>query len=377
MKILLCHSFEVKDGQPEFNAISYHRINKPHQVLTRLYPEFEILHTPRIGDLDVNFLKNFEIVIFLRFIDLYENLDSTVKKIREAGCKIGLDIDDYWYLYKGHLAEKAYIENKLTEAIIESIKESDFVITTTPILQDEIKKLNKNVVIIENGIDPEDSSWQPNKQESERIRFGFLQGSTHVQDLYLINHDVVKALETKDFQNKGQVCLAFYYKNNEPSVYVGYEKLLTNYLNVLSPKYKMELLLNQSDGLKEPYRRLPFKPVHEFGTMYNEFDVSVCPLVDNHFNNCKSELKMIEAGFMDCAVMVSDVNPYSLIATKDNSFLFSERDFFYHQKFILKNPSCLLDKKAALKETVKKYDLRLLSEKRKELYETISRASTI
>ena len=59
MKILLCHSFEVKDGQPEFNAISYHRINKPHQVLTRLYPEFEILHTPRIGDLDVTFLKNF------------------------------------------------------------------------------------------------------------------------------------------------------------------------------------------------------------------------------------------------------------------------------------------------------------------------------
>jgi hypothetical protein len=74
---------------------------------------------------------------------------------------------------------------------------------------------------------------------------------------------------------------------------------------------------------------------------------------------------------MDCAVMVSDVNPYSLIANKDNSFLLSERNFFYWQRYILNNPSCLQEKKAALKETVAKYELSKLAVKRKELYEWV------
>ena len=45
MKILLIHSFNVKDNKPEFNAVSYYRMNKPHEVLARLNPDFEIVHS--------------------------------------------------------------------------------------------------------------------------------------------------------------------------------------------------------------------------------------------------------------------------------------------------------------------------------------------
>jgi glycosyltransferase involved in cell wall biosynthesis len=370
-KILLVHSFEVEDDKPKFNAISYHRMNKPHQVLSRLFPEFEVVHTPRAVELSDEFLLNFELVLFLRYIDLLNNIDPIVSQLKRLGIKFGVDTDDYWVLSKNHLAAKAYEENKLTEAIIKSLKVCDFVICTTPILQDKIKELNKNVYIIENGIDTEDSSWQIRKNPNDRIRFGFLQGSTHIHDLYLISHDVVKSLKSPLFKEKGQIALAFYYKHGEPSITVGYERILTDSLSVLDARYRNNLILGNTDNSSQPYKRLPFRPVHEFGEMYNDIDISVSPLEDNEFNACKSELKMIEAGFMGCAAMVSNVNPYSLICNKDNSFMFSERDFFYWSRYILNNPNCVEDKKAALKETVAKYDLRLLAVKRKELYNLI------
>lgn len=371
MKILLVHSFEVNDEVPKFNAISYWRMNKPHQVLSRLYTEFECVHTPRAVELSDEFLEQFQVVLFLRYIDLEENIDTIVNQLKRLNIPFGVDTDDYWHLPDNHLAIKGYKEHGLTEAIIKSLKLATFVICTTPILRDKIKEINKNVYIIENGIDTEDTVWQVNKTPSDRIRFGFLQGSTHIHDLYLISHDVVKSLESKQFKEKGQIALAFYYKNGEPSITVGYERILTNHLKALDPTYKKNLVLGIEDNSSQPYKRLPFKLVHEFGEMYNDIDISVSPLERNEFNACKSELKMIEAGFMDCAAMVSNVNPYSLICNKDNSFMLSERDFFYWQRYILNNPQCLVDKKAALKETVSKYNLSLLAVKRKELYESL------
>jgi processive 1,2-diacylglycerol beta-glucosyltransferase len=371
MKILCCHSFEINDEVPKFNAISYHRVTKPHQVLSRLYPECEVIHTPHAQGLNDEFVGQFDLVLFLRFIELEEHIDTIIEQLNKLGVPFGIDTDDYWHLPANHIAYKSYVDNKLTEAIIKSLKAATFVICTTPILQDKIREYNKNVHIIENGIDTQDDSWQVNKTQSDRIRFGFLQGSTHIHDLYLISHDVVKSLETTNFYDKAQIALAFHYKKGEPSIYVGYEKLLTNHLKVLSPLYRATLQIGTAEGLNEPYRRLPHMPVHEFGQMYNQFDISVCPLEDNEFNACKSELKMLEAGFMDCAVMVSNVNPYSLIANKDNSFLLSERNFFYWQRYILNNPNCIADKKAALKETVAKYELSKLAVKRKQLYDSI------
>lgn len=82
MKILLVHSFEVEDEVPKFNAISYHRMNKPHQVLSRLFPEFKCVHTPRAVELSDEFLEQFQVVLFLRYIDLEENIDTIVNQLK-------------------------------------------------------------------------------------------------------------------------------------------------------------------------------------------------------------------------------------------------------------------------------------------------------
>lgn len=366
MKILCIHSFTVNEGKPEFNAISYHRMIMPHRVLRR-HTDWEVHHSPT-SKLSDEFLSNFQLVIFLRFIDDM----AIVEQLRKLGIKFGIDEDDYWILPEKHVAYQSYLANDLPNKIINSIKACDFVITTTPILASKIKPLNPNVYIIENGIDTLDSSWQPNKELNERIRFGFLGGSTHFYDIYKIAHDVSNSMYDNHFRAKCQVALAHSYKQGEPSVFVGYEKVLTDHFKSLPFQYRKDLLNGiKPDGTNQYYRRLDFKSVEDFATLYNQIDVSVCPLESNEFNSCKSELKMLEAGFMDSAIMLSDVNPYSLIATKDNSFMFERGDFRYWYKYILKNPNALNDKKAALKETVKKYDLAVLSENRKQLYETI------
>ena len=66
--------------------------------------------------------------------------------------------------------------------------------------------------------------------------------------------------------------------------------------------------------------------------------------------------------------MVSNVKPDTIIANKNNSFLLPEKNFVEWQRYILNNPSILVDKTQQLAEDVKKYSLDLLSEKRYEIY---------
>jgi glycosyltransferase involved in cell wall biosynthesis len=49
----------------------------------------------------------------------------------------------------------------------------------------------------------------------------------------------------------------------------------------------------------------------DFGHIYQDIDILLVPLDNNRFNRCKSELKFIEAGFSQTAVIASNVIPYS------------------------------------------------------------------
>jgi hypothetical protein len=243
------------------------------------------------------------------------------------------------------------------------------------VLADKIKPLNQNVHIIENGIDTQDEAWKPNKKESNRIRFGFTQGTTHIPDIMLINQSVQKALYDVKFSHSGQIVLCgFNAKFNKESVYIGYERLLTDSLTPLNfnKKYTNELKsLKTPNGDNMPYKRIWGVDVREFGKVHNELDIVVAPLKSSEFNSCKSNIKMLEAGFMDCAVMVHNVSPYKELSTKENSFNLSESSFFELQRYILTNPSLMKEKKQALKEDVQKFELSKLTDKRKELYESL------
>lgn len=367
MKILLIHQFQVSNDKPIFNAVSYYRMNKPHQVLSRLYPEFEFTHSLPADNYPDELLSTFNLVIFCRNID---NSKGIVEQLNRLDIPFGMDIDDYWILPEDHILYEHYKENKVTEGIIESLKLAHFVICTTELLASKVNEYNKNTYVIENGIDTDDLTWKNNHIESKRIRYGFTQGTTHIPDVFSICKEVQKSLADDDFKNKCQIQLTgFDFKATEMNATLTYERMLTKDLTLLEPKHKKSLMaFGNPNSINKSYRRVEMLDVYSFAKVYDEIDISVVPLCDNPFNNCKSELKMIEAAFKGCAIMCSNVNPYYNLMTKQNSFDLTRQDFYEWSKYILMNPEIVKDKAAQLSLDCKKYSLNLLTNKRKELY---------
>lgn len=371
MKLLIVDNFQVKDGEAKFSGVSYYRMIKPNAVLKRNEDfDFTVIQaiTKEVTD---SLLNEFDLVLFSRSLGEYDEVDNIADRLDKLGIPFGLDLDDHWELYPTHILTEYYKEKHITEAIMKSVKRARFVICTTEILAGYIKELNREVIVIENGIDTEDDSWKINKKESDRLRFGFTQGHTHLDDLRPHTDSVARSFKDTKFYNNAQVVLCgFDAKQDTPSIYVGYERMLTNNLNAIKDKlYTNRLkMLGNPDGENKPYKRIWGKDVFEFGYVYDEIDISVAPLLGNTFNSCKSELKMIEAGFKGCAVMVSEVAPYTLLMTDDNSFNLSKNSFYLWQRLILRNPNMWKDKAAQLAEDVKRFDLKNLSKKRLDAY---------
>ena len=136
-------------GVGKFRSVS------PHIKLQNLYPEefhVDIDFSPKINDL--NFWKKYQIVHFHRSFGQIENCPNIIKTLKSLGIVVIADIDDYWLPTKEHPIHQLILENKMNLKIIDNLKASSFVITTTELFANEIRKFNKNVIVLPNAIDP-------------------------------------------------------------------------------------------------------------------------------------------------------------------------------------------------------------------------------
>jgi glycosyltransferase involved in cell wall biosynthesis len=72
------------------------------------------------------------------------------------------------------------------------------------------------------------------------------------------------------------------------------------------------MLEDYPDKLGAKYVMSP-SDTFSYGRAYEYFDVSLVPLKNTKFNNCKSDLKISEAGFSKTAVIASNVTPYKQV----------------------------------------------------------------
>jgi glycosyltransferase involved in cell wall biosynthesis len=298
---------------------------------------------------------------------------------------------------------------KVPEKIIENIKKFDYVTTTTEIFANKIRKYNQNVLVFPNAIDPEEDQYQPIKNPSDRIRFGFVMGSAHEKDMQQIR-GVFDSLPP-DVMNKIQVVLCGYDLRGtvnivdkqgnmvghrpikpEESVWHTYEKIVTGDYKICSEPYK-EFLHKFIKGVQWPnaanemYRREWTKDVTNFAEHYRNIDVLLAPLDCNPFNEVKSELKFVEAGFTKTALICSDFGPYTIcskplikfggeIDPEGNCLLVDDsKKHKLWKKYILKlveHPEYIDILKENLYNTVKdKYDIRNVTKLRAEWYKSI------
>jgi glycosyltransferase involved in cell wall biosynthesis len=288
---------------------------------------------------------------------------------------------------------------------VDNIKVSSYVTTTTSIFADEIRKFNKNVVIFPNGVNPREDQFNEPTLPSDKIRVGWLGGSSHLHDLKLLDGMVSKLKPQQDklqyyvcgFDTRGTVTEIN--KNTgeeikrpikpEETVWVKYESIFTDNYKIISPKYKEFLdRFDDSEFLgwqNENYVRVWTKPTTSYAKNYSKFDISLAPIVDHVFNRMKSQLKVIEAGFYKKALIASNVGPYTIDLkhsvtngqfTDGNALLVDKHknhsDWVKNIKLLVNNPNMITDLGERLYETVKDtYDLNVITKNRKEFYLSI------
>ena len=383
----------------------------PHIFLQNQYPDefhVDIVYEPPYED--VNFWTQYQIVAYHRSIGQdFDKANRLIQMLNSLGVVTVCDIDDYWMPGKEHPIHDIIRVNKINEKIVANLKVSKFVTTTTEIFADEIRKYNKNVIVFPNAINPNEAQFKEKTEESDKVRIGWLGGSSHLHDIQLLDSGFSKLLHLKDkvqyvlcgFDTRGTVTeingqTGEQTKRNilpAETVWAQYEKIFTQNYKIVSEGYKNHLLkYNQEEYLSdngESYLRVWTKPVTGYAKNYSKFDVSLAPIKNTMFNRMKSQLKIIEAGFYKKAIIASNIGPYTIDLkhcldngnfVDGNAILVNEaRNHADWAKFIeklVKNPNLIKDMGERLYETVKdKYDLNNVTSDRKQFYIDIANKS--
>jgi glycosyltransferase involved in cell wall biosynthesis len=281
MKLLI-----LTDG---INGVVYHRLFTPH------------LRMQIDGHADVSVCQSqeewltldyraFDVIIFSRWLGAKHY--DVLKKIADSGTPYVVDIDDYWVLPKYNPAYPAY-RSGIKQAIKDAINYADAVITTTPALAKEIELINDNVIIASNCLDYTHKQWEDVPSErTDKVKVGWVGGVTHEEDLKLIA-DQIKGMD-----------IEFYICGYTPGE-------IWNRIAKSMPNAKIV------EGTS----------VFEYGEVYKHFDIVLAPLQDTKFNNCKSELKIIEASAYKKPIICSAVYPYIYHKANDGVLLVTQNDW--------------------------------------------------
>lgn len=326
MKVLVVHS--------GISGVDYHRLIVPFNAIGKAYPAIEFVQTNHLEEHDgkpaptVQDLidTGVEICIFSRNISYKFDPAPVYAKLKAAGIKIVIDMDDYWYLPKNHPMSAIYKKANLSKCIEDQIRMADAVICTHRTLANEIAKvrLSRTIYIAPNGIDPDEPQFSHEglAYDPEHI---YWQGSpTHLHDLELLKGAFDGLIDYK-FTLGG---------------YIGKEPIWKEYLQLFSR--------NNID-----YEPAVF--VGQYARNYLNKGICVIPLRDNKFNRMKSELKAIEAGWFQKPVICSYVHPYTRMITNDVDGLFAHKPEHWKVKIkgLLSNKQWQDDLRFKLNETVK------------------------
>lgn len=313
-------------------GVYYYRVFTPMKALIENYgDEFDITinNTYKFTDAEKDDIgKNFDIVCFHQCLFTSSFQEEVWKMIiyckKEYGTKFVLDIDDYWDYHKNHPAREACVFNMFPEKMIMNFKLFDYVTTTTEYFKNIIKDYfpEDKIYVFENAISSNDEQFSTKKNKSDKLRLGITGGSSHTDDIKQLL-EFPKYLTEKQLDEIELVFCGYDNKNAEKVTVDDKGKIISkeklddkdNWWVQTENKFKQEV---------KHYKRIESKDIMkgEFGKIYEDIDVLLVPLTNNKFNRCKSELKFIEAGFTNTAVISSKVIPYSNFGVNEEDCLF-------------------------------------------------------
>jgi O-antigen biosynthesis protein len=228
--------------------------------------------------------QNADIVVFHRPDDPRKL--ELARLLKKAGKKIVMDNDDTYQDIGGIKLNTYFNEERVKRGLATINKimdaftiEADLVTVSTEYLAEEYRKLNKNVVVLPNYIDPFYFD-EPLRNQSDVVRIGVTGSIGMSSDL-----DVLAPI-IKHYEKDKRVQIVFFSlpanRASNPMLSNAYENEY-NFLDSVDvewhPTVNMDKYYDKVNSLK--------------------LDMMIIPRTDSYFNRCKSNLKFLESSMFE------------------------------------------------------------------------------
>ncbi|MEA9884256.1 glycosyltransferase [Xanthomonas campestris pv. raphani] len=202
------------------------------------------------------------------------NLEPQQRGTRFSSCFKVAELDDYLPNVPRKSLHRDVIPNDIMRSMRKSLAMVDRFVVSTPALAEALHGMHRDIRVVENRLPlPWWQDRQGLRRQGRRPRVGWGGGGGHRGDLEMIE-DVVKALA-------GEVEWVFFGMCPES---------LRPYVHEFHPGVPIDRYPATLAGLN--------------------LDLALAPLEDNLFNQCKSNLRLLEYGACGFPVVCSDVRPY-------------------------------------------------------------------
>lgn len=277
-----------------------------------------------------------DVLVFNR---VYSRGSDEVKRLKAQGVKIIVDLDDFYSLNPEHYMAGVFTNHSKT--IVEMIKLADVVTVTTEYLAYKIRHLNRNVVVIRNALPYDEGQFTLTKDRYSKSPLVWAGSETHKHDLAIL----------PDFGKDLTLC--------------GFRRDHEELSSAQWLQIKEDI---QPDCVYEGIR-----PYECYMEAYDGHQISIAPLVNNHFNNAKSNLKILEAGAKGLPLVCSPRENYYTEEFKDLIFFAdSVKEWKDIVEYLIESPDVCIEKGLALAKYVRdNYNIDDLNETRRLLIEDL------
>jgi glycosyltransferase involved in cell wall biosynthesis len=338
------------------SGVDYHRLLVPHKAMESEYKDIEYFTADDLTIVPQEVLDSIDLVVCNRMLSKKGMNAESLAIIKNMRAKLIVDQDDDFRLPNWHIMYDDAKHAGHTKSIIETMQVADHVTCTHSNLANTLKEIYKGqITLIPNCILPEGQFELTKEVKNERLMIGWSGSITHFDDVMEMYESLVPLYNDPILGEKFQMVYGGYYKGDMPSEAIA------------------GVLTGKRIAKPEQFSFVPATTPREYANFYNEINVALIPLRANRFNENKSNLKMLEAGFKNRACIVSPVNPYlDLIKAGRNCLTAKNKhDWFKQIKRLIENPSLRFDLAAQLYEDVQPYHAKHIAEKRYQLYKSL------
>lgn len=260
--------------------------------------------------------------------------------LKQMGFKMVMDLDDSLHIPQGHMLEDLF-ETRIREELKWFLERADLVTTTTPALQRELSQYNDNVHVVPNGLPYDEGQFIYTHDRYSKSPIVWAGSETHKHDLATLPH----------FGKQLTLC--------------GFRRDTEQLSSLQWTEIREDI---QPDCIYEGIR-----PYETYMQAYDGHQVVIAPLVDNPFNNAKSNLKILEAGAKGLPLICSPRENYYTEEFKDLLFFAdSLSEWKDTVEYLVESPDLCVEKGMALAKYVRQhYNIDALNETRRLLIERL------